>query len=84
MTGNGPLGIDAEIWQARERFLIEYLQLDTREMRAQAAVRAVAKGKVGLVFARQVEPLRVREFRWIEIGEGQKQQNDVALFIVAP
>ena len=56
------IGIEPEFGHARQHLFIENLQLDAREMRAEATVRADAKGDVDIVFAVEIIDVGLRKF----------------------
>ena len=64
----GNFGIKTKGRQAGEYFLIEDLQLKSRQMRSEAAMRAGIEGHVSVIFAIELVFLRVREGCRIEVS----------------
>ena len=68
---DGVLRIEPELRQSRQQLLVQHLQLDPRQVGAQAAVRAGAEGDVGAVLPLHVEGGGVCELARVQVGGGQ-------------
>src|SRR3546814_3991802 len=73
MEGRRVGRIETERRQALQHFLVAGLQLDARQMRAQAAMHAGIECNVRLVLAVEVVAVRLRERLRVKIGGRQEQ-----------
>src|SRR5207245_628318 len=71
--------VEPHVWEPLQQCRERNLDLDARELRAEAKVDAVAERQRPDVLARQVQPVRIGKHRRIAIGRSEYGDNRVAL-----